>query len=70
MNCVIYLTVIQRVSMFMYFFSQRRNEKAQFDVHSVINCTVLEFALENGIHVNVDNYQELERITTIINDQG
>ena len=30
----------------------------------------LEFALENGIHVNVDNYQELERITAIINDQG
>ncbi|RMX51277.1 hypothetical protein pdam_00004637 [Pocillopora damicornis] len=30
----------------------------------------LKFALENGIHVNVDNYQELERITAIINDQG
>ncbi|XP_022781041.1 uncharacterized protein LOC111322232 [Stylophora pistillata] len=30
----------------------------------------LKFALENGIHINVDNYQELERITAIIKDQG
>ena len=31
---------------------------------------LLEFALEKGIHINVDNYQELEVITEIIKDIG
>ena len=31
---------------------------------------LLEFDLEKGIHINVDNYQELEVITEIIKDIG
>lgn len=31
---------------------------------------VLAFSLEKGIHINVDNYQELEIITEIIKELG
>ena len=51
-------------------FSHKEGMRRLNLMFTLINCTVLEFALENGIHVNVDNYQELERITAIINDQG
>lgn len=30
--------------------------------------SLLEFALKNGLHVNVDNYQELEVITEIMEE--
>jgi len=38
--------------------------------HYLLFYTALEFALDQGILVNVDNYQELEVVTEIMNNLG